>query len=207
MSNPLPISPSLPSPQEAPIAVVDVETTGLIPLPRPNQPAHEIVSLAIILCDVALRPVLTVSHFVSPERPHSIDPQSAIISGYLGHEHLWKDAITQEQCARIISSYTRDRCLLAHNVDFDRGFLAASMRLIKESPRWKARQICTLKAMREALRKGLVRGEGASLQASCARFGIHLPREEGAAHFALDDAEATRQLAQTLVKLGALRIV
>lgn len=199
--------PSLPTPQEAPIAVVDVETTGLIPLARPGQPAHEIVSLAIILCDAALRPVLTVSHFVNPERPHAIDPQAAVVSGYLGHPHLWDDAITQEQCARIVSLYTRDRCLLAHNVDFDRGFLAASLRNIKESPRWKARQICTLKAMREALKKGLVRGEGASLQASCVRFGIPLSREEGAAHFALDDAEATRQLAIHLVRLKALRII
>lgn len=193
--------PNLPTPTEAPIVVVDVETTGF------EARTHEILSVALILCDAQLNPSLTLSHFVALERPHTANPDALVVSGYHGHAHLWEGAITQLWCAELIAHVTRDRCLLAHNVDFDRAFLAASMRAINQSPRWRARQICTLKTMRMALKSGKVKGEGASLQASCARFGINLPREEGAAHFALDDAEATRQLAKVLVGLGCLRIV
>lgn len=191
----------LPSPIAAPIVVVDCETTGLTPR------THEIVSVAFILCDVHLEPLHTHSALVRMDRPHAADPTSLVVSGYIGHEALWSDAISQQDAARLIAQYTRDRMLLAHNVDFDRGFLAATLRLISESPRWKARQICTLKTMRTALKSGKVRGEGASLQASCARFSIHLPRQEGEAHFAADDAEAARKLAKVLVGLGCLRII
>lgn len=191
----------LPSPTAAPIVVVDCETTGLVPR------THEIVSVAFILCDVHLTPLHNHSTRVCMDRPHAADPTSLVVSGYIGHEALWESAISQQDCARLIAQYTRDRMLLAHNVDFDRGFLAATLRLINESPRWKARQICTLKTMRAALKSGKVRGEGASLQASCARFNIPLNRVEGEAHMASDDAEAARALAKVLVGLGCLRII
>ena len=53
--------PHLPASAEAPIVVVDVETTGF------EARTHEILSIALILCDAQLNPSITTSHFVALE--------------------------------------------------------------------------------------------------------------------------------------------
>lgn len=190
-----------PPPSAAPYIIIDVETSGL------DSKACDVLEFAAIFCDTSLTPLGHAHHFAVLERPSSADPVSLAVAGYIDHRGQWDDAIPQAELARLIHSYTDNRILVAHNVDFDRGFLAATMRRALLTPRWRARQVCTLKAMRDALKRGLVKGESASLQASCARFGIPFSREEGASHSALADVEATRQVAQALVRVGALRLL
>lgn len=101
--------------ERAPLAVLDVETTGLAP-----RAGDRIVEIAVLAASGA-REVLRFSSLVDPERPG--DPRATAVHGIT-------DAMLRGQprfadIAPRILALLEGRILLGHNVRFDLGFLRA----------------------------------------------------------------------------------
>jgi len=167
----------LPAALQRPLAVLDIETTGL----HPQRDA--IWEIAVLLIDAGQ---------VSARRSWLLDPGQplpatvAALGGILDAELRGQPRFAQ--IATELLALLQGRLLVGHNLRFDlaflrRGLLAAGLRL-------RARQLCTLRLARQLHREWPAHG----LDALCAQFAI--PRF--IAHRAPADAEATWQLLQRL---------
>lgn len=100
----------------APLAVVDVETTGLSPAR-----GDRVVEVGVLLCEGASRIERTVSTLCNPGFP--LDPRVVAIHGIT--DEMLRDAPPFSGRAAELASILADRVIVGHNVRFDLGFLAA----------------------------------------------------------------------------------
>jgi DNA polymerase III epsilon subunit-like protein len=175
----------------APYAAIDCETTGL------SCKLQEAVSVAVVLADADMVEVESHHWLILPERLHAANPQSLIICGY--DEARWeREARSAALVGRDLHAVLTGKTLIAHNLDFDKGFIAGVLRAASVTPPWGLRSHCTLKAARVAKAKGALKTPGCRLDELCAALRLPFNREEGEPHSALDDARAALHLARAL---------
>lgn len=156
-----------------PYVVVDLETTGG---KAQNDRITEIAIVTVIRGEIAD----SWSSLVNPERHIP-----RFITGLTGISNdMVKNAPTFEQLADIVADKLSQGIFVAHNVNFDYGFLKQSfMRMDRSLQRPK---LCTV----QLGRKYLPGHESYSLGKICAQLGIELHNH----HRALSDATATAHL-------------
>jgi DNA polymerase-3 subunit epsilon len=164
------------------IVVLDTETTGLNP-----SDGHRIVEIACIEL-LNLVPTGRELHFYcNPER--DMPPEAEAVHG-LTREFLAEHPRFAEQLGRFLDFMNGAEALVAHNAEFDVGFLNAELRAAGAASLGCA-VIDTL-----ALARRKFPGAPASLDALCRRFGIDL--KDRVKHGALID---TRLLARVYLEL------
>jgi DNA polymerase-3 subunit epsilon len=162
---------------DAGFAVVDVETTGLVP------GTDRVVEVAVVRTDAHGAVVDEWSTLVDPGG----DPGASDIHGItLADLH---GAATFAEVAPELARRLDGRILVAHNLPFDAAFLAAEQR---PSLLGATGGLCTLQLSRAVL--GRPAG-GWSLGALCTEVGVPLDD----AHRALADARATAGLLEALL--------
>ncbi|MET7283782.1 exonuclease domain-containing protein [Kribbella sp. NPDC005582] len=156
-------------------AVIDTETTGLLPSHR-----HRVIEIAVVLLDARGQIEDEWVTLLNPQR--DLGPQH--IHGILTADVL--DAPEFDAVARRLGELLAGRMVVGHNVEFDLGFLRAEFdRLGVAVPLITERSMCTM-----ALAGYLYPGAKRTLGACCAAAGISL---EGW-HSALADTRATAEL-------------
>ncbi|MGH0036028.1 MAG: helicase C-terminal domain-containing protein [Myxococcota bacterium] len=98
-----------------PLAVVDLETTGL-----QTDPEAEILELGIVLVDEGEGPWRTLRGLVRPKRPLPLAIQR--LTGLRDEDVA--DAPLLSEVASEVADALRDRVLVAHNAEFERAFLS-----------------------------------------------------------------------------------
>lgn len=156
-------------------AVIDTETTGLLPSHR-----HRVIEIAVVLLDAQGQVEDEWVTLLNPQR--DLGPQH--IHGILTADVL--DAPEFVAVARRLGELLAGRMVVGHNVEFDLGFLRAEFaRLGFVVPLFTERSMCTM-----ALAGHLYPGAKRTLGACCAAAGVSL---EGW-HSALADTRATAEL-------------
>lgn len=155
-------------------AVIDVETTGLAP--RQNK----VVEVAIVLSDSDGEVERTWSTLLNPER--DLGPQH--IHGISASDVLF--APTFADVAGHVSAMMTSRVVVAHNIRFDLGFLAAEYARLGQAATFTVDHgVCTMEQAATYLPRS-----GRSLADCCEAAGV----PAGSWHSARDDALATAQL-------------
>ncbi len=184
---------------DAPLAVLDCETTGLEP------GAHRIVTLAVVHAELgSQRSVEALNLVVNPCRP--VPTIASDIHGYTT-SRLTRLVRTGQigpygRAVQLsVNRALRGRVPVAHNLAFDAGFLAWEQGRAYTTPWFEVAQgrarwwgICTRDLARLALP-----GRPHDLAGLCAHYGIPLERPLGT-HFALEDAGACFALLGALVQ-------
>lgn len=99
-----------------PIAITDVETTGLDPQ------RHEIVEIGLVLIDQETGEVIdTLDIKVKPEHLETADETALKINGY--NEPDWQNAVTLLEAISLYGEKTQDAIFCSHNVTFDWSFI------------------------------------------------------------------------------------
>ncbi|MEV0289979.1 exonuclease domain-containing protein [Kribbella sp. NPDC050820] len=156
-------------------AVIDTETTGLLPTYR-----HRVIEIAVVLLDARGQVEHEWVTLLNPQR--DLGPQHI-------HGILTADVLAAPEfgdVARELGGLLAGRMVVGHNVEFDLGFLRAEFgRLGVAVPLITERSMCTM-----ALAGYLYPGAKRTLGACCAAAGISI---EGW-HSALADTRATAEL-------------
>lgn len=162
-------------------AIVDLETTG----GRPH--SDKIIEIAIVIYDGKQ----LVDRFHSLINPGT--PIPSYISQLTGiDDHMLCQAPYFHQLAKQIVELTEGCVFVAHNAQFDYGFLKAAFRELGYN--YRRPTLCTLRLSRQLLPHMPKYG----LDALCQHLGILNP----ARHRAWADAQATAQLFAHLLQLG-----
>ncbi|WP_432938179.1 exonuclease domain-containing protein [Kribbella sp. CA-253562] len=162
-------------------AVIDTETTGLLPGHR-----HRVIEIAVVLLDAQGRFEHEWVTLLNPQR--DLGPQH--IHGIQTADVLAAPEFVD--VARHLGELLAGRMVVGHNVEFDLGFLRAEFaRLGHVVPLITERSMCTM-----ALAGYLYPGSKRTLGACCAAAGITL---EGW-HSALADTRATAELFSTYLR-------
>lgn len=157
-----------------PIAIIDVETTGLFPL-RHNR----VVELAAVVIDGDGRIVREFVSLVNPGR--DIGPSS--IHGLTAEDVLHAPQFG-DIAGLLVETLQGSVAVAGHNVRFDHQFIESEFSRI-DSPVPQCFTICTMQL-----------AGGGRLTECCCDYGIAL---EGEAHHALADAHATARLLSILL--------
>ena len=158
--------------REAPLAIVDLETTG-------GHPAHDRITEIAVLEVEGFEVKREWSSLVNPGR--SIPGAIQALTGIT--QEMVEDAPRFEQLAGELHLRLAGRVFVAHNARFDYGFLRHEFERAGMS--FRAKTLCTVKLSRRLYRGA----SGHSLDALIARHGIRCD----ARHRALGDAEAAWQ--------------
>ena len=101
---------------ERPIAITDVETTGLDPT------IQEIVEIGLVVVNQQTLEMLdTLDVKVRPEHLETADKRALELNGY--NEADWQNALTLQAAMSLYSDKTKDAIFCAHNVTFDWSFI------------------------------------------------------------------------------------
>jgi len=104
-----------------PIAITDVEITGLDPT------IQEIVEIGLVVIDQQTLEILdTLDIKVKPEHIETADEFALKLNGY--NKTDWKNAITLKEAMSIYGEKTKDAIFCAHNVTFDWSFIFEAFR-------------------------------------------------------------------------------
>jgi len=160
-------------------AVIDLETTG--GAPRNNK----IIEIAIVLSD-GERVIDTFHSLVHPEM--SIPPFITQMTGI--HDRMVESAPRFYQIARRVVELTEDTVMVAHNAQFDYGFLKEEFRQL--GYHFHLPTLCTLRLSRHYF----PHLPSHSLESLIRSFGIRVQHR----HRALDDALATAQIFHAILK-------
>ena len=98
-----------------PVAIVDLETTGL-----PNDPGARILEFAAVLLDPGDPKLRAVATLIHPEAP--VPPAIQRLTGI--SDALVADAPSLEAVRETLREALRGRTIVAHNADFERHFLS-----------------------------------------------------------------------------------
>jgi DNA polymerase-3 subunit epsilon len=174
-----------------PLHFVDVETTSL------DVKRGEIISIAIITENEAGESSIFYS-LIKPQKLIMADEVSLRIAKY--SDERWKHAPKFEEIARLVYETLKEGTLIAHNAQFDEGFIkhAINKHIGKELGRKNIthRILCTRQLMMEHSPT-----KRTSLQTARELFGLHHLE----AHDALDDAKACRHVFHELFQCSALK--
>lgn len=162
-------------------AVFDFETTGLKPRGQ-----DKIVEIGVVLLDRNGEFESEFTTLVNPGRDlgptHIHHIKGADVAG----------APTFKELAGHLSNLLHNRLLVAHNAQFDMGFLEAEFnRAIPELGGFDYKYLCTMKLSRQFLPEN-----GRSLDSCCGAYDIEIE----APHHALADARATAKLLQSYMR-------
>lgn len=161
-------------------AIVDLETTG------GSAQRDRITEVAIILHD-GQRRVSEYSTLINPEVP--IPVYITDITNI--DDHMVADAPTFSEVARDIHDLLQDTVFVAHNVNFDYGFLREAFERVGLN--FRPKRMCTVKTSRK-----FIPGLGSySLGNLCRHLGI----SNHARHRAMGDADATTHLLEYLFRV------
>jgi len=106
---------------EKPIAITDVETTGL------DFAIQEIVEIGLVVVDQKTLKILdTLDVKVKPEHIETANEFALNLNGY--NETNWKNAITLKEAMSIYGEKTKDAIFCAHNMTFDWSFIFEAFR-------------------------------------------------------------------------------
>lgn len=101
---------------ERPIAITDVETTGLDPQ------KHEIVEIGLVLIDQETGEVIdTLDIKVRPEHIETADEVALKLNGY--NEADWQDAASILEAIALYGEKAQNAIFCSHNVTFDWSFI------------------------------------------------------------------------------------
>lgn len=104
-----------------PIAVTDVETTGIDPA------IQEIIEIGMVLIDQKTLEVLdTLNLKIKPEHLETASKESLAVNGY--NDLDWEQAITLKQAMALYGEKTKDAIFCAHGVTFDWSFIFEAFR-------------------------------------------------------------------------------
>ncbi|MDO6695853.1 exonuclease domain-containing protein [Aliiglaciecola sp. 3_MG-2023] len=158
---------------QQPYAVVDIETTG----GRANQ--HRITEIGIAKV-INGKVIDTWQTLINPQRhiPHKITQLTGI------DDEMVSDAPLFVEIAESLRNYLSDCVFVAHNVNFDYGFIRAEFERLEQN--FRMPKLCTVREMRKAV-PGL---PSYSLANLTRHFGIDMARH----HRALSDAQAAAEL-------------
>jgi len=99
-----------------PVAITDVETTGL------DSQTHEIIEIGLLLIDQeSLQVIDTLDVKIKPEHIENASQSALSLNGY--NESDWKDAITLQEAMGLYGEKTKGAIFCAHNVTFDWSFI------------------------------------------------------------------------------------
>ena len=157
---------------EAPLAVVDIETTG-------GHPAHDRITEVAVLEVDGFEVKREWSSLVNPGR--SIPGPIQALTGIT--QEMVEGAPRFTELAKALHARLEGRIFVAHNARFDYGFLRHEFE--RAGLPFRAKTLCTVKLSRRLYRDAA----GHSLDALIARHGIRC----AARHRALGDAEAAWQ--------------
>jgi len=162
--------------------ILDTETTGLKPAE-----GHRLVEIGCVEMMQGVRTGRTWHRYLNPERdvPREAERVHGLSTAFLRDKPVF-GFIADELLA-----FLGDDRIVAHNADFDLGFLNAELAGIGRAPLPAGRAVDTA-----AMARRLFPGQRASLDALCARFGIDTTARSK--HGALVDAEL---LAQVYIEL------
>jgi DNA polymerase III epsilon subunit-like protein len=167
---------------ETPIAVVDIETTGL------QAGGDKIVEVAVVRLEPNGEPEVVLDTLVNPMRPvaateiHGITDQDVA------------DAPTFAEVAGALVTSMRSAIMASYNVYFDARFLAAELR--QSGVRSLPPHLCLM-----YMRPLLDLGAKCTLDDACRAHGIH----HGVAHRAAEDALASARLWPIYAKVFSTR--
>jgi len=106
---------------ERPIAITDVETTGL------DFAIQEIIEIGLVVINQkTLEIINTLDVKVKPEHIETADEFAIKLNGY--NETDWKNAITLKEAMSIYGGKTKDAIFCAHNMTFDWSFIFEAFR-------------------------------------------------------------------------------
>lgn len=159
-------------------AIIDIETTG------GNAKSDKITDICIIIHD-GLSVVEKFSSLINPER--YISPYITKLTGI--NNDMVKDAPKFYEIAKKIIEITEGKIFVAHNVEFDYGFIRQEFKSLGYT--YEREKLCTVKLSRKLL-PGF---NSYSLGNICTRLGI----ENNARHRAEGDAVATSELFNILL--------
>ena len=107
--------------RERPIAITDLETTGLDPS------IHEIIEIGLVLIDQSTFKILdTLDLKVKPEHIETAGATALKINGY--NEADWRDAVPLSEAIAQYVAKTKDAIFCASPVTFDWAFIAEALR-------------------------------------------------------------------------------
>ena len=161
-------------------AVVDVETTGGSPV------RNRIIEIAILRFD-GNKILKRFQHLIRPSG--QIPPQITRLTGI--NNAMVQDAPRFSELAEIIDHYTKDCVFVAHNVNFDYGFLREEYARIGKV--FRRKKLCTVRLSRKLLPKKI----SYSLGKLCESENISISER----HRAMGDAAATCELLKKLIFL------
>jgi len=164
--------------------ILDVETTGLSPAD-----GHRVIELACVELEDFVPTGRTFHKLIHPER--DIDPDAERVHGISLESLTGKPRFAEPEIAEAFLTFVGDAPLIAHNAQFDRGFVNHELGRAGLGHLPEERWICTL-----VMAKKRFPGMYNSLDALCKRYKISLVEREK--HGALIDC---RLLAQVYLEL------
>ncbi len=106
---------------ERPIAITDVETTGLDPQ------KHEIVEIGLVLIDQETGEVIdTLDIKVRPEHIETADEVALKLNGY--NKADWQDAVSILEAIALYGEKAQNAIFCSHNVTFDWSFILEALK-------------------------------------------------------------------------------
>lgn len=171
--------------REAPLAFVDVETTGLSP-----EQGHRVVEIAVVRAQ-GPEAVASFARLVNPQRPISAGARrvngitAAMVADQPTFAEIWPDVLP----------LLEDAVIVAHNAPFDLGFLSAELERTGAGDLLGRQQALLRQAEEVALcTLALARRQYYFFSNSLTNIARSLNISQGGAraHRALDDVETTR---------------
>ncbi|MBI2326183.1 3'-5' exonuclease [Candidatus Collierbacteria bacterium] len=108
---------------ERPIAITDVETTGLDPQ------KHEIVEIGLVLVDQQTGKVIdTLDIKVKPEHIETADETALKVNGYKAAD--WQAAVSIIEAMTLYGQKVENAIFCSHNVTFDWSFISAAFKKV-----------------------------------------------------------------------------
>lgn len=107
--------------RDRPIAITDLETTGL------DSSVHEIIEIGLVLVDQKTLDIIdTLDIKVCPEHISTAQQRALELNGY--NEADWRDAVSLGKAMALYADKTRDAIFCAHNITFDWSFMSAAFK-------------------------------------------------------------------------------
>lgn len=101
---------------DRPLAITDIETTGLDPI------GHEIIEIGLVLVkqsDLSILDQWSVK--IKPEHLETATPEALEVNGYI--EENWKEAYKLSMAMKFYQKKTKEAIFVSHNVTFDWSFI------------------------------------------------------------------------------------
>lgn len=101
---------------DRPLAITDIETTGLDPI------GHEIIEIGLILVDQkTLEAQEQWSVKIQPENIETASPEALAVNGYKPED--WENAYKLKMAMKFYQKKTKEAIFVSHNVTFDWSFI------------------------------------------------------------------------------------